>query len=208
MRRKFFVELSFLVLCIGFSCGLAAAQTSVFTYQGKLTDMSAAANGQYDFTFKLFDTVSGGTQIGTDVLRDDVQITNGIFTVNLDFGAAAFTNGAARFLEISVRTGASTGAFQTLTPRQEITSSPFSIKSLNAASADSLSSACVLCVTDAQIQTIDGSKVTGTVANAVTAVNVSGIVQLANGGTGSSTQNFVDLSTNQSVGGNKISLES
>ena len=36
-----------------------------------------------------------------------------------------------------------------------------------------------------------------------TAANVSGIVAIANGGTGSSVQNFVDLSTNQAVAGEK-----
>ena len=36
-----------------------------------------------------------------------------------------------------------------------------------------------------------------------TATNVSGIVAIANGGTGSSVQNFVDLTTNQAVGGEK-----
>src|SRR4030095_16796304 len=57
---------------------------------------------------------------------------------------------------------------------------------------------------------VDGTKVSGNVANAnnataaVTAGNVTGVVGVANGGTGSSTQNFVDLTTNQSnIGGNK-----
>jgi hypothetical protein len=36
-----------------------------------------------------------------------------------------------------------------------------------------------------------------------TATNVSGVVAIANGGTGSSTQNFVDLNTDQSIAGNK-----
>ena len=73
------------------------------------------------------------------------------------------------------------------------------MKTQSAAAADSLSNACalVLCVTDAHILSVDGGKVTGTVANATTALNVSGIVPIANGGTGSSTQNFVDLSSNQ-----------
>lgn len=34
--------------------------------------------------------------------------------------------------------------------------------------------------------------------------NVTGILPISNGGTGSATQNFVDLTTNQTVGGNKI----
>ena len=73
-----------------------SAQTTTFTYQGKLTDASITANGPYDFTFKLYDAI--GTQVGSDVLVDDVNVAVGIFTVNLDFGAAAFTNGAARFI--------------------------------------------------------------------------------------------------------------
>ena len=222
MRRKSLFKLLFLVLCLVFSFDSAQAQTSAFTYQGKLTDMSAPANGQYDFTFRLFDAATNGEQIGTnaacnggvpatgaDAVCDNIQVTGGIFTVNLNFGANAFSNGAPRFLEISVRAGASTGAYTLLSPRQQVTSAPFSIKSLSADSADALSSACVLCVTDGQIGSIDGSKVTGTVANAVnaanatTANNVSGIVAIANGGTGSATKNFVDLFSNQSVFGNK-----
>ena len=37
-----------------------------------------------------------------------------------------------------------------------------------------------------------------------TATNVTGVVSIVNGGTGSSVQNFVDLSTDQSIGGNKV----
>ena len=43
--------------------------------------------------------------------------------------------------------------------------------------------------------------ITGTLSG--TAINVSGIVAIANGGTGSSTQNFVDLSTTQTIAGAK-----
>ena len=38
---------------------------------------------------------------------------------------------------------------------------------------------------------------------ALTAGNVSGVVPIANGGTGSSTQNFVDLTSNQTIAGTK-----
>ena len=40
------------------------AQTTQFTYQGKLSDASSPANGSYDFQFKLFDALSGGAQQG------------------------------------------------------------------------------------------------------------------------------------------------
>jgi hypothetical protein len=40
----------------------AFAQTTSFTYQGKLNDGATAANGTYQFQFKLFDQVSSGNQ--------------------------------------------------------------------------------------------------------------------------------------------------
>jgi hypothetical protein len=205
-ESKMKIYLQFLLISFVFAINVFA-QTSVFTYQGKLTDTSAAANGQYDFIFRLHDADTGGTQIGADAVRDDVQVSGGIFTVTIDFGALAFTENAARFLEIRVRAGTSTGAYTLLTPRQQITSAPFAIRSLNAVSADSLSSSCALCVTDAQIQTIDGNKVTGTVSSANTANNVSGIVPITNGGTGSATKNFADLTTNQTIGGRKTFID-
>jgi hypothetical protein len=55
-------------------------------------------------------------------------------------------------------------------------------------------------------QTIGGVKTfTSPIAGSVTgnAANVTGVVAVANGGTGSATQNFVDLTTNQTVAGIK-----
>lgn len=109
------------------------AQTTAFTYQGKLTDSNLPANGSYDFQFKLFDALTGGTQIGSTLSPPNVPVSNGVFTVTLDFGSAAFP-GANRFLDISVRL-AGGGAFIVLTPRQPITSTPYAIQSLNAANA-------------------------------------------------------------------------
>lgn len=109
------------------------AQTTAFSYQGKLTDSGNPANGQYDFQFKLFDTVTvgTGTQQGGILVRNPIVVSAGIFTVTLDFGANVFI-GADRFLEIGVRPAGNTGLYTTLSPRQQITSSPFAIQTLNA----------------------------------------------------------------------------
>ena len=85
-----------------------AAIGTAFTYQGRLSDNGVTANGPYDFEFQLYDALSGGVQIGSTLSRGDVQVTNGLFTVTLDFGASAF-NGGTRYLSIGVRPGASTG---------------------------------------------------------------------------------------------------
>jgi len=97
---------------------------TAFTYQGRLTDGGSPANGVYDFRFQLYDAESGGTQVGTTVTADDVQVSEGLFTVRLDFGAGVFT-GDGLWLEVGVRPGGSTGAYTTLTPRQELTPAPY-----------------------------------------------------------------------------------
>ena len=125
------------LICIIFS-GASYAQTSEFNFQGKLTDQNAAANGIYDMSFKLYD--AGNLQVGATLVREDVQVTNGAFTVQLDFGAAAF-DGGARSIEILVRGGTSTGAFTTLAPKQSISSTRYAVRSQTATTADTATSA-------------------------------------------------------------------
>jgi hypothetical protein len=109
----------------------SAAQTTAFTYQGKLTDAGNPANGSYDMQFKLFDAVSGGAQQGSTITNPTVQVSAGTFTVTLDFGTNVFT-GAARYLEISVRPAGSPNPYTVLAPLQQITSSPYAIQTINA----------------------------------------------------------------------------
>jgi hypothetical protein len=45
----------------------AAPLGNSFTYQGRLIDADNAADGLYDFQFKLFDANSGGSKLGSDV---------------------------------------------------------------------------------------------------------------------------------------------
>src|SRR5689334_15286269 len=154
--------LPFAILSSGLSVA-AIPQTSSFTYQGKLTDNGGLANGNYDFQFKLFDTQALGTgaQQGGTVLATNIIVTNGIFTTAIDFGACASCfAGTARFLEIAVKL-TSDITFTTLGPRQPVTSTPYAIRSLNAAAADGLSVACVNCVTTSQIHRVNGDVVAG-----------------------------------------------
>ncbi len=104
---------------------------AAFTYQGKLTDGGAPANGTYDFEFKLYDDLSGGIQVGNTVTQDDVTVTDGLFTAQLDFGSGAF-QGESRYLKIGVRPGSSTGTYATLTPRQPLTAAPYASYALAA----------------------------------------------------------------------------
>jgi hypothetical protein len=107
-----------------------------------LTDGGTVANGNYDVQFTLWDSLSGGSQIGSPQTLSTVSVSSGIFSVTLDFGAGAFT-GANRFLEISARL-AGGGSFTLLTPREQITSTPYAVRSSNATLADTSSNAMQL----------------------------------------------------------------
>jgi hypothetical protein len=129
------------VFCFASFAVAASAQTSEFTYQGRLTDSSLPqpTSGIYQMQFALFDAAANGNQIGATVTNPSVQVTNGIFTVSLDFGANAFS-GANRFLQIAVFSTA-TNSFVVLNPRQPVTSAPYAVKSLNSTNAQTAGNA-------------------------------------------------------------------
>lgn len=94
-------------------------------YQGALQDAGAPADGEYDFRFRLYDSVTSGVQVGPQVVAENLQVSAGVFQLDLDFGDVF--NGADRWLEIDMRQGDSGGVFTVLTPRQAIRSAPQAI---------------------------------------------------------------------------------
>ncbi|MEK7684426.1 MAG: hypothetical protein AAB466_03275, partial [Verrucomicrobiota bacterium] len=108
----------------------ATAQTTAFTYNGRLADSGTPANGTYELQFTLHAAASAGSALGSAIAV--APVANGLFTVTLDFGATVFS-GSARYLEIGVRTNGNTGPFAILAPRQQVTSVPYAIQAANAA---------------------------------------------------------------------------
>ena len=105
---------------------------ATITYQGRLSDAGSAANGQFDLQLQAFETETGGAAQSDLITLENVQVTNGIFTVPLFFGSTLNNNYKLRFLQIGVRPGTSTGAFTVLTPRQPLTQVPYAINAQNA----------------------------------------------------------------------------
>lgn len=103
--------------------------STAFTYQGQLHDSGTNANGTYTIICSLYDAVTGGNQIGSTV-TSTATLVNGLFTVNLDFGASAFT-GAARWLDITVT---NSGDSEELSPRVQVLPAPYALYASNAAS--------------------------------------------------------------------------
>lgn len=191
---------------------VVSAQTTAFTYQGRLTDAATAAAGTYDFQFAVYDAASGGTQqpqpSPITVTRTGVPVTNGVFTVQLDFGSSAFP-GADRFLAISVKKPADAD-YTALTPRQRITSTPYALRAANATTADTATNSQQLggAAADQFVQTTDarlsdartpsaGSSFyiqNGTTPQASATFNIDG--------TGSA--NSFDAQTQYNIGGNRV----
>ncbi len=101
--------------------GLAQAQTdTTFTYQGELNESGNPANGSYNVDFALWDALSGGSQVGSTIQFNSLPVTDGLITVELNYGASVF-DGSQLWLEITVDG-------DELIPRQPLTGSPYSIQ--------------------------------------------------------------------------------
>jgi len=100
-----------------------------FTYQGELKNGGTPANGLHDFVFWLC-ADSAALQILDGATYFDVPVTNGQFTVELNFGSPVF-NGEERWLAIHVRTAGDPNGYMFLNPPQRISAAPYALFSLN-----------------------------------------------------------------------------
>jgi len=110
----------------------AAPLGTAITYQGVLTDGGAPVNGTVDLRFGLFTDPTGGSPLETSTV-DDLAVSEGRVTVVVDFGDE--WEGNARWLEIEVRDGASTGAYTMLAERQELLATPMGLYATDAETA-------------------------------------------------------------------------
>lgn len=163
----------------------AMAIGTALTYQGTLEDAGSPANGAYDLQFTLLDGANAAV-VGAPVLVvDNVNVVKGVFTVQLDFGATAFT-GANRRLLVGVRPGPSAAAFTLLLPPTALNPSPYAQVSEAAEIAASIANNTVNSakIVDGSVAAVDvnSAQVQRRIAapcaagNAVRAVNADGTV--------------------------------
>ena len=115
---------------------LAEPMGTAFTYQGRLLEDGQPAVGIYDLQCKLFDSKTGGAQIGDTLIFEDGSSPDGYFTVTIDFGVNVF-NGEKRHLEMAFRSSESTDPndFVILSDRVELTPTPYALYAKTAGSA-------------------------------------------------------------------------
>jgi hypothetical protein len=174
--------------------------TSGFTYQGSLKDGQSPANGQYDLVFTLYDALSGGNQISTPITITNQTVTNGLFTVTLDYGAGAF-QGDGRWLQIAVRQSGG-GSPTTLSPRQALTASPYALSLAPGAIISGTVGSQVLTVNNTgtgnglSATTVGGTQTAGVYGRS-TSSNGTGVIGEADTGT---SANGVEGISNSGIG--------
>src|SRR5439155_571146 len=115
---------------------------------------------------------------GNTITNSPTGVTNGLFTVTLDFGAGVFT-GPARWLEIGARTNGN-GSFTTLSPRQPLTPTPYATFAAAAATTTSVGAGVA-------VKSLDGLTDAVTLspgANVTLTTNGNGLTISSTGGAG------------------------
>ena len=98
---------------------IALAADTAFTYQGSLMESGSPMNGTADIDVSLWDAIAAGSQVGSTQSMIAVPVADGLFSLELDYGAAALDGD--RWLEITIN-----GTM--LAPRQKVNASPYSIQ--------------------------------------------------------------------------------
>jgi hypothetical protein len=157
-----------------------SAQGNAISYQGQLYVSGALANTNYDFRFAVFDAPTNGNQISVYVTNSAVPVTNGLFSVKLNFGPGVFNgtdNGSNDWMDIGVRAIGVT-AFTSLVPRQPILPVPYALFATSASNLlGSLQSTQI-------VGTISAALLSGTYTNAVNFINGSNTFNGAFSGNG------------------------
>lgn len=173
MQRKFSTLLCALWILIGAGSLFAqvAPAPSLLNFQGRLArpDGTPVSNGNYSITFSLWTAATGGVKKWEQTLNP-VTVRNGTFAIllNVDSG---FHNGATAtnlfdmhlWLEIKL------GSNPALTPRQQLVSVAYAMKA-NTVPDNVITSAKIAngAVTNAKIQSVEWSKITGIPADSLT----------------------------------------
>ncbi len=131
MRRACWLTVCTGCLALPFTA-LAAPLTTAFTYQGRLEQNGALANGAYDLKFGLYADPTGGALVVPAIEIPNQGVNGGLVSADLNFGGTAIFDGRAFYLEISARQQGS-ATYVLLPGRTAIRPTPYSIHALSAA---------------------------------------------------------------------------
>ncbi len=135
LHRPSVLSLLATLACATLQPTVSQAQTP-FTYQGKLENSGTPYTGTVQIRLGLYTAVSGLAPMRQEVMTN-VSVTNGIFTVTPTTFIASDFPGAGRWLQIEVSSDAGSN-YTTLTPRQQVTHTPYAIHAKQAETATTI----------------------------------------------------------------------
>ncbi|MCI0340584.1 MAG: hypothetical protein L0216_05460 [Planctomycetales bacterium] len=152
---KWSSALATVVVACAFASPASAQVVNELNFQGKLTDASGnpitAATG---ITFRVFNVATGGTALWTEARTGGNAVTpnaNGVYSVRLGSVTAfpgTLTFSQALWLELQV------GADAPMTPRYQMTSAPYSLRSARIGALTDAGLTTATSVTDANLTTL------------------------------------------------------
>lgn len=183
------IKVNFLLAALAIlSCSWVVAQGTEFTYQGQLIAGNKLSNGNYDFRFQLAADSQASNFVGSPFLANSVSVTNGLFTVALDFGTGIF-NGSNYWMEVDVRTHGEVN-YTALNPLQPLMPTPYAIFANTASNLSGTLPAAQL------IGAVSSANLSGIYTNAVVFNNVSG--NFSGNGSGLGGVNAIQLGSTSS----------
>ena len=141
MRHRNYFGLGFFFVFFLFSVGSAFAVPGLINYQGMLTDDTGSPlDGIYLIRFYLYDADTGEGLLWDE--EQNVAVSNGVYDVQLgEFAAlsADVFSGYEAYLEVVIY-NESTDSWETLSPRQRLTSTAYAFQAENAETLEGLGS--------------------------------------------------------------------
>ncbi|MBN1186114.1 MAG: hypothetical protein JXB49_27790 [Bacteroidales bacterium] len=122
MKDKYFIQVIGLLLAINLAF---SSVPQMINYQGFLTDKNnVPINSTVNITFKLYNTISGGSPIWSE-MKNSVVVTNGVYSVLLGSSnpiTESIFDGSSKYIGIKVANDSE------MTPRQEIVSVGYALR--------------------------------------------------------------------------------
>jgi hypothetical protein len=204
MKLKLLTVLCLLTLLSALTISVHA-QGTAFTYQGQLSSGGIPVSGQYDLQFTIYDSGSLGNVVAGPLTNTPIAVSNGLFAVQIDFGTGVFT-GPGRWLEIGVRSNSAPIAFTILTPRQQLTPTPYAIQAggvaglqvqQNPASPNFIGGAAINFVAPGTVGAVIGGGGTTNYSGAIYSNSVAGDFSVLGGG----NNNSISAANYSTIGG-------
>lgn len=123
-RMLSFLFVAFSLLTIARQSSAQPSDTE-FLFTGRLVLSGVPQTGTFDFRFTLFNALTAGQQIGSQIIVSNVPVSNGDFSLTLDFGSDTLSD-APRFFQPAQRKSG-TASFANITGGRVLLTSRFSL---------------------------------------------------------------------------------